>query len=228
MPKRKYCPTHIQYGFITIEHERESLPQCVICVKTLSNSAVKPSLLKRHLVTYHVKEKEQDESYFQRLGENAKRQHLDKTGVIYQKKKGIVKASYEVALLIAKSMKAHTIGESLVMPAAKILVNVIGVEAAAKLETASLSNNTVKNRIDEMSIDIADQVISAVKDSKFGFFMQLDKSTDITNNAQLLVYVRCTTQDNDVKTELLVSKELSWTTKGKDVFEVFGQFFQTE
>ena len=33
------------------------------------------------------------------------------------------------------------------MPAAKILVkNVIGVEAAAKLETVSLSNNTVKNR----------------------------------------------------------------------------------
>ena len=46
------------------------------------------------------------------------------------------------------------------MPATKILVkNVIGVEAAASLETASLSNNTVKNRIEEMSIDITDQVI---------------------------------------------------------------------
>ena len=82
-------------------------------MKTLSNLAMKPSLLKRHLVTNHVKKKEQDESYFQRLGENAKRQCLDKTGVIYHKKKGIVKASYEVALLIAKNIKAHTIGESL-------------------------------------------------------------------------------------------------------------------
>ena len=78
-------------------------------------------------------------------------------------------------------MKALAIGESLVMPAAKILVkNAIGVEAASKLETVSLSNNTVKNRI-EMSIDIADQVISVVKGSKFGFSMQLDESTDITN-----------------------------------------------
>ena len=76
------------------------------------------------------------------------------------------------------------------MPAAKIMVkNVIEVETAAKLETVSLSNNTVKNRIGEMSIDIADQVISGVKDLKFGFSMQLDKSTDITNSAQLLVYV---------------------------------------
>ena len=43
-------------------------------------------------------------------------------------------------------------------------------------------------------MDIADQVISAVKESKFGFFMPLDKSTDIRNNAQLLVNVRYTTQ----------------------------------
>ena len=67
---------------------------------------MKPSLLKLHLVTNHVKEKEQDESYFQRLGKNAKRQRLDKSGVIYQKKKGVVKASYKVALLVAKSMEA--------------------------------------------------------------------------------------------------------------------------
>ena len=86
-------------------------------MKTLSNSAMKPSLLKRHLVTNHIEEKEQDESYFQRLGENAKRQRLDKAGVIYQKKKGVVKESDEVALLVAKSMKALAIGESLVMPA---------------------------------------------------------------------------------------------------------------
>ena len=155
---------------------------------------MKPSLLKLHLVTNHVKEKEQDERYFKRLGENAKRQRQDKSGVIYQKKKGVVNASYVVALLVAKSMKALAIGESLVTPAAKILVKtVIGVEAAAKLKTASLSNNTVKNRIMEMSIDIADQVISGVKDSKYGFSMQLDELTDITNNAQLLVYTRYTT-----------------------------------
>ena len=98
-------------------------------------------------------------------------------------------------------MKALAIGESLVMPAAKILVeNVIGVEAVAKLKTVSLSNNTVENRIEEMPVDIADQVISSVKDSKYGFSTQLDKSTDITNNAQLLVYTCYTTQNYDAET----------------------------
>ena len=198
----------------------ESLPQCVICMKTLSNSAVKPSLLKLHLVTNHVEEKKRE-----LLGENAKRQRLDKSGLIYQKKKGVVKASFEVALLVAKSMKALAIGEFQVMLAEEILVkNVIRVEAASELETVSLSNSTIKNRIEEMPIDITDQVISSMKDSKFGFSMQLDESTDITNNAQLLVY---TTQNYDAKTELLMSKELSSTTKGKDVFQtILYNFFK--
>ena len=78
--------------------------------------------------------KRKNENYFQRLGENAKRQRLDKSAVIYQKKKGVVKVSFEVALIVAKSMKALAIGESLVRPAAKIFVkNVIGLEAAAEL-----------------------------------------------------------------------------------------------
>ena len=113
MPKRKYYPTYTKYGFIAIERGRESLPQCAICIKTLSKSATKPSLLKRHLERNHVKEKEQDKSDFQRLGENANRHRLNKAGVIYQKKEGVVKASYEIAVLVAKSMKAHTIGEFL-------------------------------------------------------------------------------------------------------------------
>ena len=57
------------------------------------------------------------------------------------------------------------------MPASKIMAkNVIEMEAAAKLETVSLSNNTVKNRIEEMFINIADHAISSVKDSKVWVF----------------------------------------------------------
>jgi len=81
-------------------------------MKILANSAMKPSLLKRHLDSNHYNKKDRGESYFQRLGENVKRQRLDRTGSIYQRKKGVVKASYEVALLVAKNMKARTIGVS--------------------------------------------------------------------------------------------------------------------
>lgn len=226
MPKRKYDPTYIKYGFIAIERGGESFPQCVVCMKSLSNAAMKPSLLKRHLETNHSDKKDRDQSYFQRLGENVKRQRIDKTGQIYQKVAGIVKASYEVALLVAKNMKAHTIAESLVMPAAKILVrHVIGEQAVEKLESVSVSNNTVQRRIEEMSVDIADQVIEGVRASKYGFAIQVDESTDVTNCSQLLVYVRFT-QNNAAKTELLLSQDLSSTTKGKDIFNVLDNFFK--
>jgi len=87
----------------------------------------------------HADKKNQDQSYFQQLAENVKRQRLDKTGLFHQKGAEIVKALNEVALLVAKSMKAHTIAESLIMPAAKILVRrVMGEESVVKLESVSV------------------------------------------------------------------------------------------
>ncbi|XP_068235570.1 zinc finger BED domain-containing protein 5-like [Palaemon carinicauda] len=225
MPKRKYDPAYIMYGFIAIEHGGEALPQCVVCMKSLSNAAMKPSLLKRHLETNHADKKDRDQSYFQRLGENVKWQRMDKTGQIYQKGAGIVKGSYEVALLVAKNMKAHTIAESIIMPAAKILVShVNGEEAVAKLESVSVSNNTVQRRIEDM-VDIAEEVVEGMKSSKYGFAIQLDESTDITNCSQLLVYVRFT-QSNAAKTDLLLSQDLSNTTTRKDIFNVLDNFFK--
>ena len=68
-------------------------------------------------------------------------------------------------------------------------------------------------------------MISGVKDSKYGISIQLDESTDVTKNAQLLVNVRYT-QENAVRTEVLNSKKLSGTTKGKDIFEDLENFFK--
>ena len=75
-----------------------------------------------------------------------------------------------------------------------------------------------------MSGDIADQVMAGVKDSKFGFAIQLDQSTDVAKCSQLLVYIRFI-QNNTVKTELMLNQELAATTEGKDVFNVLADFF---
>ena len=158
------------------------------------------------------KNKAKIESYFERLGENAKRQRLDQTGQYHQKKVSIVKASYEVSLLVAQNMKTHTIAETLVLPAAKTLVkNLIGDEAVAKLDSVSFFNDTVKRQIQEMSGDIAEPIIAGIEDSKFGFAIQLDESTDVAKCSQLLVYVRYIL-NNIVKTELFLSQSLAATT----------------
>ena len=101
--------------------------------KTLSNASIEPSLLQRHLQTNYPDKKARDPNYFKRLGENAKKQQLDKTDKEYQQSVGIVTASYKIALLVAKNKKPHTIAEELIMPAAKVLVkHVIGDEAVSK------------------------------------------------------------------------------------------------
>ena len=202
------------------------MPQYVVCMRTLSNASIKPSLLQRHLQTNHSSKKNRDPNYFKRLGENAKKQRLDKTGKQYQQSVRIVTASYEIALLVAKNKKPHTIAEKLILPVAKVLVeHVMGDEAVSKLNSVSVSNNTIQQRITEMSTDIKEKVIMEVQGSKYGFAIQLGESIDVSNCAQLLVYVRYATKDA-IRSELLLINEMRTTTKGEDVFELVDNFFK--
>ena len=103
----------------------------------------------------------------------------NKTGKQYQQLVGIVTASHKISLLVAKNKKPHTIAEKLIMPAAKALVkHAIGNEAVSKLNSVSVSDNTIQQRITEMSTDIKEQVITEVQGSKCGFAIQLDQSTN--------------------------------------------------
>ena len=45
--------------------------------------------------------------------------------------------------------------------------------------------------------------------------MQLDETTDVSNCAQLLVFVRYATKDS-IRSELLLSNEMRTTIKGED------------
>ena len=137
----------------------------------------------------------------------------------------VVATSFEIAVLVAEQKQPHTIAESFILPEAKILMKrVIGEQAITKLNAVSLSNNT-RRRIEEMSDDIADQILAEIKELKFGFAIQLDESTDITSYCQLLVYVRYALA-NIMKTELLLYYEVSTTTKGKNIFDILDSFFK--
>ena len=113
---------------------------------------MKPSLLQRHLQTNHPNKKDRDSNYFKRFAENAKNQRLDKTGKQYQQSVGIVTASYEIALIVAKNKKPHTIAEELIMPAAKVLVkHVIGDEAVFRCQIIWYSGVSQKRLLISMN-----------------------------------------------------------------------------
>ena len=56
-------------------------------------------------------------------------------------------ASYLVAELVAKEMKAHTIAESLILPACQAIVKTMfGDEAEKEIKKIPLSDNTISRR----------------------------------------------------------------------------------
>jgi hypothetical protein len=67
----------------------------------------------------------------------------------------------------------------------------MGSDYLIKLQPLSLSNDTIRRRIQNMAYDILSQVVDEIKSCRNGMFsIQLDESTDVTHLAQLLVYVR--------------------------------------
>ncbi|XP_076069774.1 zinc finger BED domain-containing protein 5-like [Oratosquilla oratoria] len=98
-------------------------------------------------------------------------------------------STYAVAYLFAQRKEAHTIGEDLIKPAAVAMCRAMhGEKVAGDLDTIPLSNDTVRRRIHDIADDIRCQLIERVKNVRYA--LQIDESTDISNSAQLLVFIR--------------------------------------
>ena len=120
------------------------IPVCVLRQKSLGNDSMKPSLLTRHLERAHPEFKDKEFDFFKHRESVFKKQCLEKGGMFFQQTNASLKASYEVSLMIAKQKKAHTIGENLFLPAAKVMLRcVFGNESVKKLNSIALSNDTV-------------------------------------------------------------------------------------
>ncbi|CAM5165497.1 unnamed protein product [Natator depressus] len=208
----------------SMEKNRINHPQCVACHAVLSNNALSPNRLERHLTKNHSALKDKPKEFFAAKLQNLKCMKLDITGALNQASAKVVEASYHLSLLITKAKKAHIIGEALVKPCLlKAADIVLGAESKKKISEISLSDNSVKRRIDDMAKDLKLQVVEAVKAFPF-FTIQCDDTTEVTQCCQLLVYVRFF-NDGTVKEGLLFSKELTTTLKVSDVMKTVSDFF---
>lgn len=223
--KRKYDESYLQFGFTWTGNFNEPNPQCVICNEVLSQNSMKPSLLKRHFETKHAVLKDKPLSYFERSLEDLKTRKTairQFSGV--EENENALKASYKVSLQIAKAGKNHTIGESLIIPAAEeIAFCMFGEKEANLVKTIPLSNDTVSRRITDMAGNVKDQLIQIIQCSPF-FAIQVDETTDVAGLSQLLVFVRGKFQDA-IFEDILFCKPLETSTTGKDIFNMIDNFF---
>ena len=164
LKKQSYKEAFLNFGFTSVTENSIEKPQCVICFKVLTQESMKPSKLKQHFKSCHVELVEKSDDYYRQKAEHLKKRHLDSGGIWPRQNKALLEASCRIAFRIAQSKKPHTIGEELIKPCLiKATTLVLGKEKANKLEEISLSNDTVKKRISEMSQDILLQVVERVK-----------------------------------------------------------------
>ena len=85
--------------------------------------------------------------------------------------------------MIAKQCKSYKIGKTLIKQCPSEMARIVlGEESKMKLQQISLSNDTVKRRIADLSDNIKEQVIAEIKNSQFGLFsIQLNETTDLAS-----------------------------------------------
>lgn len=105
-PKRKYDDDYIKLGFTSIEINGEIRPQCILCATVLSNDALKPAKLERHLKSMHPKYCDRSREFFEGKLTNFKKMKLGPSGTSYAASEKTLSVSFEVSKLITKSKKS--------------------------------------------------------------------------------------------------------------------------
>uniref|UniRef100_A0A8C1LJ55 DUF4371 domain-containing protein n=2 Tax=Cyprinus carpio TaxID=7962 RepID=A0A8C1LJ55_CYPCA len=216
---------YLEFGFI--EAMDKVRIECVICGERLANESMKPCKLMRHQSTKHPQTVGKPTEFFLRKKElvmsNRPQNIIDVFTRAGNENRQATVASFECALLIAQSKKPHTIGETLLKPACVKMAEIMcGAQAASKLKTVPLSNNTIKHRIDRMANDVENTLIEKLKMHPFS--IQLDETSTVADEAVLIAYVQYV-DDSELKQDILLSTNLSTTTRGEDIFHAIDTYF---
>uniref|UniRef100_A0A3B1IUN4 HAT C-terminal dimerisation domain-containing protein n=1 Tax=Astyanax mexicanus TaxID=7994 RepID=A0A3B1IUN4_ASTMX len=154
---------------------RKGCPTVLVCGNMLAKVSLKLSKLLRHLQAKHSTLWSKPVEFFER-----KLQELRGQKLVLQKataNQKALKAAFVILHWIAKTGKPHTLGEPFLQCAKETVSIMCGKCTADRLALIPVSNDTVANRIGCMA-----------KDSSVYFALQLDESTDVSGEAQLLVY----------------------------------------
>lgn len=114
---------------------------CVICLNTLSNDCIRPGKLSKYLIFMYPEYQSKTSDVFERKTskQNRRTVFFDKHTHLNDK---FSKASFEMALLIAKAKTCFTIGENIGLPAAIQICEIVhGDKIAEALRSILISND---------------------------------------------------------------------------------------
>jgi hypothetical protein len=95
----------------------------------------------------------------------------------------------------------------------------------AKIKRIPLSSDTIRRRAEDIRCDIKEQVLDAVKNNCW-YALQIDESTNITNEAQLMVYAHYVDKDSsDIVESFLFCKPIGEHATGSSIFDCIRTYF---
>ena len=112
----------------------------------------------------------------------------------------------------------------MILPACKIIVKeMLGPNAVAEVAKLPLSDNTIARRIENMSVAIKNSIMEKVRIGR-RFALQVNESTDISGQAQLLANARFI-DGKAIKDIFLFRKRLLENTNGEEIVRVTSDYF---
>ena len=170
-------------------------PECLICCKRLSNSALVPAKLQRHLKANHAAYETKNISFFKYIESSVCKQKNSFLEVV-KTDQDLLLTSYRLSHHILKTKKPFTLGEEFIKPVFQIVAEqLLDKETERKFQNIPLSDTTVSRRGFHMAEDFLEQLLCKIgKVPCYG--LQLDESTDIGRRAQLLVFIRILDTDS--------------------------------
>ena len=163
------------------------------CGATLLNASLVPSKLERHLQTHHPEHKNKSNQFFSEklksiFAQQSSLQNIVKTGA---HDKPLVIASLKMTHVILREKRSYMDMEKIVKPCLSIAAEYLhgGSRAVERVTSIPLSDTTIRSRCLLIATDLKAQLVEKLKASPV-FGIQLDETTDIGGEAQLIVYTR--------------------------------------
>ena len=107
----------------------------------------------------------------------------------------------------------------------KTLCLFIGDEMARKVTSIPASNDTIERRVNDIADFTEETLVKKLQVCRFS--IQLDESTDCSNESLLLCCVRYF-DANDITEEMLFCKEIPDGTTGLELFQILNGYFVSQ
>lgn len=208
--------THL-YLFVCVGEK----PICLVCNESIS--VVKEYNIKRHYESKHSSKFAHLQGQIRIDKVEALKKQLQRQQYSFHKQnddsEASVKVSYIISEKIARKSKPFTDGD-FIKECMEAAVEVLCPSQKQLFSKISLSGVTVARRVEELAGDIERSLKERV--SQFVYYsVALDESTDLTDTAQLAMFIRGVDVNFVVTEEMAALVPMKGTTRGCDLMESF-------